>query len=99
MTDIVTLAQAKAHLRIDDTFSDTELTGVFVPAASAIVASYLKWKTPAPYDGTTTPYPAHIVSATLLVLATLYGDREGAIDPISPAVVSILRRDRDPALA
>jgi hypothetical protein len=95
---IVSLDQAKAQLRIDDTYSDTELTGM-VDAASDIVAGYLGWGDPPPYDGSTTPYPSRIQTATLLVLASLYEDREGANDPIGPGVVSILRRDRDPALA
>ena len=97
MNDLITLDQAKAQLRIVDTDSDAELTSM-VTAASVIVASYLKWGNPPPYDGVTTPYPASIQHATLLVLASLYEDREGANDPIGPAVQSILMRDRDPAL-
>lgn len=95
---IISLDQAKAQLRLNDDYSDTELT-TMVAAASDIVASYLKWPDPPPYDGVTTPYPARIQTATLLVLSSLYEDREGANDPIGPAVVSILARDRDPALA
>lgn len=95
---IISLDQAKAQLRINDTYSDTELAG-FVDAASDIVAGYLKWGDSPPYDGVDKPYPARIQTATLLVLASLYEDREGANDPIGPAVVSILCRDRDPALA
>lgn len=97
MTDIVTLDQAKAQLRINDTYSDTEVSAM-VTAASDIVASYLKWPDTWPYDGSATPFPARIQTATLLVLASLFEDREGANDPIGPAVASILARDRDPAL-
>lgn len=99
MTPIVSLQQAKDHLRIADTDSDTQLTTTFIPGASAIVASYLKWPAPWPYDGAATPFPPHIQSATLLVLACMFEDREGDNDPIGPAVVSILARDRTPALA
>jgi hypothetical protein len=95
---IISLDQAKAQLRLNDDYSDTELTGM-VDAASDIVANYLQWGDTPPYDGTDKPYPPRIQTATLLVLASLYEDREGANDPIGPAVVSILRRDRDPALA
>ena len=97
MSNLVSLDQAKAQLRIVDTDSDDELTNVMIPGASAVVASYLKWPSPWPYDNTT--IPAHMVTAVLLVLSSLYEDREGANDPIGPAVASILARDRDPALA
>lgn len=99
MTPIVSLQQAKAHLRITDTDSDTELTATFIPGASAVVASYLKWPALWPYDGAASTFPPHIQSATLLVLACMFEDREGDNDPIGPAVVSILARDRNPALA
>ena len=99
MNDIITLVQAKAQLRITDTDSDTEIAGM-ITAATEIIASYLKWgDLPAPpYDGTDTPYPSRIQTAALLVVASLYQDREGADDPIGPAVASILMRDRDPTL-
>lgn len=43
--------------------------------------------------------PGSVQAATKLVLGVLYKDREGAQDPISPAVESLLRRYRDPAMA
>jgi len=95
---IITLQNAKDQLRITDTDSDEYLTSIGIPAAQEIVASYLKWGDPWPYDGVATPFPSRIVSATLLVLSSLYEDREGDNDPIGPAVVSILTRDRDPCL-
>lgn len=94
--DLITLDQAKAQLRIDDTESDTELAGM-VTAASVIVVSYLKTTDAAAY--TIDDVPPHVQTAVLLVLASLYCDREGATDPIGVAVQSILWRDRDPALA
>ncbi|KWO18363.1 hypothetical protein WM27_20960 [Burkholderia ubonensis] len=96
MSDLITLAQAKAQLRITDTDSDTELADLIM-AASAIVVGYLKTETAATYTAATVP--AHIRTSVLLVLASLYEDREGANDPIGPAVQSLLMRDRDPALA
>jgi hypothetical protein len=96
VNNLISLDQAKAQLRITDTDSDDELTSVMIPGASAIVASYLKWPTEWPYTADT--LPPHMVTAVLLVLSSLYEDREGANDPIGPAVASILARDRDPAL-
>ncbi|MCA8314738.1 head-tail connector protein [Burkholderia multivorans] len=96
MSDLITLAQAKAQLRITDSDSDAELADL-VTAASAIVVNYLKTDTAASY--TVDTVPAHVRTAVLLVLGSLYEDREGANDPIGPAVQSLLMRDRDPALA
>jgi len=95
MNDLVTLDQAKAQLRITDTDSDTELAAM-VTSASAIIVGYLKTDTAAAY--TVDTVPAHVRTAVLLVLASLYEDREGANDPVGLAVQSILMRDRDPAL-
>jgi hypothetical protein len=94
--DLVTLDQAKAQLRIDDTYSDVEL-GQMISAASTIIVGYLKTPTAAAWTAETVP--PHVQTAVLLVIATLYQDREGVTDPIGVAVASILRRDRDPALA
>ena len=96
MNDLVTLVQAKAQLRIVDTDSDAELADM-ITAASTIIVGYLK--TPAAAAYTASTVPATIRHAALLVLASLYEDREGDTDPIGPAVQSILMRDRDPALA
>ncbi|WP_038777166.1 head-tail connector protein [Burkholderia pseudomallei] len=96
MSDLITLAQAKAQLRITDTDSDEELKGL-VTASSDIIVGYLKTDAAASYTADTVP--PRIRTAVLLVLASLYEDREGANDPIGPAVQSLLMRDRDPALA
>ncbi|WP_367650161.1 head-tail connector protein [Burkholderia contaminans] len=96
MSDLITLAQAKAQLRITDTDSDGELASL-VSAASDIVVGYLKTVEAAAYTADTVP--PRVRTAVLLVLASLYEDREGANDPIGPAVQSLLMRDRDPALA
>jgi hypothetical protein len=79
----------------NDTESDTELQG-FVSAASSLVVSYLKTAAAAAY--TVDTVPPHVRIAVLLVLASLYQDRDGMDDPIGVAVQSILARDRDPAL-
>jgi hypothetical protein len=96
MNDLITLAQAKAQLRIDDTESDTEL-GEMVTAASAVVIGYIGGTTAPAY--TVDTVPAAVRTAVLLVLSALYQDREGMEDPLGVAVHSILRPFRDPALA
>lgn len=94
--DLITLDQAKAQLRLDDSYSDMELEGM-ITAASAIVVGYLKTDTAAAW--TIDTVPSYVQTAVLMVLSTLYQDREGVTDPIGVAVKSILWRDRDPALA
>lgn len=43
--------------------------------------------------------PGPVRLATFVAIAALDDDREGAKDPITPAVVSLLERMRDPAMA
>jgi hypothetical protein len=45
-----------------------------------------------------TAIPGSIQQATLVLIARLDWDREGVADPISPAVMSLLARYRDPPL-
>lgn len=102
MSDLITLEQAQAQVRVLPGDDDTTLAAM-VTAASAIVVSYLQTAVAAAYDVTTAPGsatfpPPHVQTAVLLVLASLYEDREGANDPIGVAVRSVLERDRDPAL-
>jgi hypothetical protein len=96
MNDLITLAQAKAQLRIDDTESDTELAEM-VTAASAVVVGYIGGTGAPAY--TVDTVPAAVRTAVLLVLSSLYQDREGMEDPVGVAVKSILRPFRDPSLA
>lgn len=92
---LLTLDEAKTHLRIDGTDDDIEVT-TKVNEASAIILDYLKWNTSPEPDETTAP--GYMKAACKLVLGELYAEREGG-DPISPAVVSLLARSRDPAYA
>lgn len=101
MVALVSLDRAKAHLRIDADDQDEEVS-LKITDASDIVLDYLK----RPGHGwTDTDAPGQVQAAVLLVLGALWSQREGAgqnaedLDPISPAVVSLLRRMRDPALA
>lgn len=96
MADLVTLAEAKFHLRIDDTFSDVDLAEK-ITQASDIVTDYVgttaaDGSTPADWDTDTVPPRAKL--ATLLVLATIYASREGFDDPLSVGAVCLLSRLR-----
>lgn len=101
MAALVTLAAAKDHLRIDGADADTELQKKMADATDAVI-DYLKRPTHGWTDATV---PGHVRASILLVLGALWESREGVgqhaedLDPISPAVVSLLRRMRDPALA
>lgn len=101
MTQLVTIEQAKDQLRIVHTHDDPYLV-VLIESASRIITQYLKVDD-AYYEtaiGSPEAIPAieeDVELATLLVVDNLY-NRETE-DPITPAVQSILRRRRDPALA
>lgn len=100
---IVTLAQAKARLRIDLDESDEDYD-LLLEQASAIVVDYLKLPV-GTYDLSNEDEsdwqaaPEPVKAAVCLVFGHLDKDREGAADPLTPAVRSLLHRYRDPALA
>lgn len=96
MTQLVDIYQAHKHLRIDDDDADEDLD-IKIEQASEIVIDYLKTSNSGWEDPDTVPYP--IQAATLLVLGVLWEEREGAVDPLTDAVKSLLHRFRDPALA
>ncbi|KWE27989.1 hypothetical protein WL74_09635 [Burkholderia cepacia] len=99
----VSFDRALSHLRVEAGDDDDAIKDL-IDAASDIIVDYLKlkevpktWKLE---DGDTpSTVPGQVRSAVLLVLGTLYDDREGMTDPITPAVESLLMRMRDPALA
>jgi len=101
MVALVTLEAAKAHLRVDDDTQDDEVE-TKLNDASDIIVDYLKRPD---HDWTDETVPGQVRSSVLLVLGALWENREGVgqyaeeLDPISPAVVSLLMRMRDPALA
>lgn len=118
---LVTVADAKANLRVLDADLDaTDFAGI-VEDASAIVMDYLAgsaalavgngWTDsngelitdstgdPATDSNGDSVVPKYVRRATLLVIGALYENREGQTDPLTPAVVSILRRTRDPSFA
>ncbi len=98
MSTLVTLAQAKARLRID--FADQDVDAqLALDQAEGIIVDYLK-RPAHGWTAETVPYP--VGAAILLVFGSLWEHREGdaeGFEPISAAVASLLARQRDPALA
>jgi hypothetical protein len=102
--DLVTLEQAKMQLRIDDEEHDADI-GMKIKQASHIVLDYLKYKEIPPLawmvgSPAVMQVPPLVEAAVLLKVSELYHNRESSvINLISPAVVALLDRYRDPALA
>ncbi len=105
---LVTLDRAKTHLRPTDAETDAELMDR-IADASAIVLKHCN-TIPAPeetspdtsivqmFGSDTVPYD--IQAATLLVLGEIHEKREAvAAEPLSRAVLDLLRQYRDPVLA
>jgi hypothetical protein len=96
---LISLEEAKQHLKVDDAAEDTEI-GNLVASASDMIMDYLK-RTETGWDEATTP--PLVKAATKIILSGLYDDREGtgAGDFFAPngAVARILARYRDPAIA
>lgn len=100
---LVTLATAKAHLRIEDTLHDVDVTQKLT-SASGTIRDYLKGQNDPTWDETTAP--PWIQAAVLLLLAHQYehrGDEFGSAgdndDRVWAAIANLARRSRDPALA
>lgn len=85
---LVTLAQAKAHLRVDTDYEDADLA-LKIEGASVSVWEYIKdgvdgvWLDSAglPIEdsaGYVAGVPQNIVNATLILLGDLYKERDGA---------------------
>lgn len=95
---LITLAQAKAQLVIEDDDRDSEIL-LKAEEATDIVVDYLK----KPDHGwTDRTVPGRVRLAILMVLTSIFfnrGDDAAAADPISKAVVDVLARTRDPTLA
>jgi gp6-like head-tail connector protein len=98
MAALVTLTQAKSHLRDPDAAkADLELK---IEQASAIILDYLKGEADPAWDEDTVPMP--VQAATLLMLGHLYehrGDDMTPDDVVWNAIGRLLCRFRDPALA
>lgn len=106
MAALLTLADAKMHLRVTHAFEDAYLTQL-CDAASDAVLGYLKRPTPE-VDWTASTVPPRVKAALLLLLDDLYANRGAdgtttaprpADGYLPPRVTALLHRDRDPALA
>jgi hypothetical protein len=96
---LVTLVQAKAQLNVTDTDHDAIITDMMT-RASATIRDYLKERN----DPIWTPVtaPPWILQAVLLLLGNWYehrGDAQANDAVVWEAIVNILRRSSDPAVA
>lgn len=110
MTLLVTLDQAKAHLRIDTAYEDADLT-LKIHAASSAVMNYLKSAIifePVLVEGVltySTTVKFEVQAAVLLMLGYLYKDRDGDPDReyepgmLPRPVTALLYPLRTPSLA
>jgi len=90
---LVTIEQAKADLRIDDTDHDDDVQ-LKLDMATGIILDYCK--VPA-NKWTSDTVPFSVKASIILALRSLYDDE--ASNPISPAVIALLGRQWDPAFA
>lgn len=75
----VTLDEAKAHLRVDGTDDDADIT-LKLAAAEDAAAQYLDRHLPwTDADDAEAPVPASVKVAILLILGDLYAVREGSV--------------------
>lgn len=113
MVMLVSLAQAKEHLRVDDSDNDNDLT-LKIHAASAAVLNYIRNGADIFTDSSGEPLvdsndvplgiPYEVQAATLLMLGYLYKDRDGDPDKayehgyLPMPVMSLLYPHRVPSL-
>jgi hypothetical protein len=112
MAGLITLEVGKAHLRVDHTDDDADITRK-IDQASAFVLTYIK-KTigtvdpedPSIVDWTDETVPPDVAAAVEMMLESFYDDRsagdvvnEIALGYPPPRVAALLHRWRDPALA
>jgi hypothetical protein len=98
MAALVSLAQAKEHLRIKTSDDDADVY-LKVEQASAIILDYLKSRAG---DWTADTAPGQVQAATLLMLGHLHENRGDDMEPdpmVWQAIERLLMRSRDPALA
>lgn len=76
MVDLITLEEAKTHLRVDNDDDDKDIA-LKITAASAAVLNYITDKKFIDEDGSLSgDVPADIKSATLIMLGYLYAQRD-----------------------
>ena len=96
---LVTLANAKIHLRITDTDHDADIT-LKLAQAELVITGYLKSQADPTWTDVTVP--ADVQAAILLMLTHLYEHRGDEMKPdedLWNAIARLLMRRRDPALA
>lgn len=88
---MITLDEAKAHLRVDHSDEDADIS-LKLRFAAAIVQDY---------SGVDVFYsPTDVAdAAVLMVLGELYVNREAGANPLSPSVRGVLERLRTPGFA
>lgn len=74
---LVTLAQAKAHLRVTQSSEDSTIQ-LYCDAATSYIRKYLNRSIPGEQGGETTP--PEIVAAALLLIGGMYQNRSDIID-------------------
>lgn len=90
---MISLTDARTHLRIDGAQDDDEIA-LKLLLAETLVAGYIG------SDQSGSTYVAALDAATLLVLGDLWLNRESSTaDPLSPAVKNILSLFRTPTYA
>jgi len=108
--DLVSLEEAKRQLAIEDDRTDLDIeVADKVEQASWIIMDYLKIEMPEEDSPSMSPLsvdiwplgvPPNIKAATLLVLSELFESRQSSeANVLSSAVLSLLHRRRDPAMA
>lgn len=105
---LITLEEAKRHLRVDDESDDSDIE-LKTHAASGAVRNYLKSAADAYFDADgaviADVVPFEVKAATMLMLGYLYKDRDenadGAFDQgyLPKPVTALLYPLRDPAFA
>lgn len=101
---LVTLDTAKEHLHPPGDVDDARIERL-IEEATGFVLDYIKAAPDAYQSSSGEPaddVPPQVRSAVLLVLGSLYDNADGQNpdkDPLSPAVISLLRSKRTPTLA
>lgn len=108
--NLVTMTEAKEHLRVDHDLDDAQINRMRRQASGAVL-DYMKIdidETAFDYvdefgEPITNNIPQEVIAATLLALGALYENRDGDVfrspQPLSQAAMDLLWRHRDPAMA
>jgi len=78
--DIVTLAQVKSHLRVDNDLEDDDLALKLLAAQSAVLTYLKSSSVDTLMDGSPSEFQFAISAATLLMVGYLYRNRDGDED-------------------